>query len=84
MVASQGLDNAVPTAQMPPTELAPVRQRSCALPFRRAAVGTAAKAIRLPPTDGRTSEDEPFDRGSRRSVPPARSSRAIRQPTPLM
>ncbi|MFO1147679.1 MAG: ABC transporter substrate-binding protein [Alsobacter sp.] len=26
MVASQGLDNAVPTALMPPTELAPVRQ----------------------------------------------------------
>lgn len=32
MVASQGLDNAVPTPQMPPTELAPVRQENFAWP----------------------------------------------------
>jgi peptide/nickel transport system substrate-binding protein len=32
MVASQGLDNAVPTAQMPPTELAPVRQENFSWP----------------------------------------------------
>lgn len=32
MVASQGLDNAVPTARMPPTELGPVRQENFAWP----------------------------------------------------
>jgi peptide/nickel transport system substrate-binding protein len=32
MVASTGLDNAVPTAQMPPTELAPARQENYAWP----------------------------------------------------
>lgn len=32
MVAATGLDNAVPTAQMPPTELAPVRQDNYAWP----------------------------------------------------
>jgi peptide/nickel transport system substrate-binding protein len=32
MVAAQGLDNAVPTAIMPPTELAPMRQDNYAWP----------------------------------------------------
>ena len=32
MVAAQGLDNAVPTADMPPTELAPMRQDNYAWP----------------------------------------------------
>lgn len=32
MVAAQGLDNAIPTAQMPPVELAPVRQSHYAFP----------------------------------------------------
>ena len=32
MVGAQGLDNAIPTALMPPTELAPMRQDNYAWP----------------------------------------------------
>ena len=51
MVASTGLDNAVPTALMPPTELAPVRQEHYAWPKWGQWFETQGKAGEEPDTD---------------------------------
>ena len=55
MVAAQGLDNALPTPVMPPTELAPTRQDNASWPQWGQYYETAGKSgepVDLPEAEG--------------------------------